>query len=295
MTKDKQPLPLTPEKVREIIRQESRGVVTFKYLITAIALAATVIGSLVLWYVNSHIPTAIKSELAPTNERVAKIESKIDSANERFAQLESQLSLVLRRILKETATGTPNEVQVKMVLAKNILSEAEKQDVVLDPPLIVEGGQSILMAELNHPELAPIAWDTATQFVAYRSFLNAKLYPFPVSGIIAGPNGGVRGKPPCCGHFESMFIDGGTNKLDWLSFTNVLFRNCTIEYDGNPLILNNVHFENCKFQIAKNENGKKFAQALLLNPASTLDTQSMVKNFGANQILLQKLGSAPSS
>ena len=61
--------------------------------------------------------------------------------------------------------------------------------------------------------------------------------------------------------YRSLLIEGYDLKLDGMDLRNVVFSHCNIAYSGEPVLLDNVYFSNCTFEIAR--QGKDFASAAL--------------------------------
>jgi hypothetical protein len=60
--------------------------------------------------------------------------------------------------------------------------------------------------------------------------------------------------------YSALVVDGYELDLDGLWVQNVLFRNCTIIYDGSPVVLSNVFFRRCNFRI--NNKGLALANTI---------------------------------
>jgi hypothetical protein len=61
----------------------------------------------------------------------------------------------------------------------------------------------------------------------------------------------------------------GTIRLDGMNLRNIIFRDMRITYEGGPLIMKNVYFVNCTFEIPNIRLGQKFATAVLSGAPST--------------------------
>lgn len=70
-----------------------------------------------------------------------------------------------------------------------------------------------------------------------------------------------RPEPVLSEDYRALMVDGYDLKIDGLDARNVLFSNCKIAYSGGQLLLDNVYFSNCTFEIAR--QGKNFASAAL--------------------------------
>jgi len=66
------------------------------------------------------------------------------------------------------------------------------------------------------------------------------------------------------------FSQYGTMHLDNLNLSGFVFSNYNIIYQGGPVSLTGVVFKNVRFQVADNENGRKFVEAVLSSKNGTL-------------------------
>jgi hypothetical protein len=168
---------------------------------------------------------------------------------------------------------------------------------------IVEGtGKKFIDASANSPE----AWGAVLEFVKYKSYANnsgytgASLFSLrPVQGFwtnytwssIAGqapPTFFIRGRVPeaMAARYNRIGQDknagqtlgnevlaavGGTEVLDGMEFRNVIFRGVHIVYFGGPVIMENVRFMNCNFEMKAVPNARSLALAILApTPSTTL-------------------------
>lgn len=147
-----------------------------------------------------------------------------------------------------------------------------------------------------------MAWQTVTEILNYRSFLNVK----PQSVSIVGPlspkdrwsygNNPVPGKPLINLHITAalgvpikeaarmdrigtdqnaslssgplfLLANGGAFNLDNFYLRNAVFENVEIHYSGEPSILENVTFINCTFVFDNTARGRKLGMELLASSA----------------------------
>ena len=216
------------------------------------AIVAIVFGltGFVFWYDQSRLPDMITARTSGLNEKVSNLDSKLD--------------LLLETFLKRAATSKGSYIPVDLNSARDVLATAKRKNVVLSPQTVIEVGKTLVQMDSQEPLYEPIIWATATDFLEYRSFLNKRL----------GSGGFKAGQQDQIGiTFQNSLIAGQTIKLDGIKAANTLFENCTIEYEGGPTYIESVEFDNCKFKIRNNANGKKLALAVL-------DTQSISFDIG---------------
>jgi hypothetical protein len=183
--------------------------------------------------------------------------------------------------------------------AAQILAAARKESVQISATVVEEAGKSFINAAKNEPS----AWNVALQFVNYRSFLNissrppgtamdfpsgsfATRYEEPPENIIH--HGSMRwigfSRPPDVPQYrrisspdlntaqvlgpQFLVVDKYTVVLDQMFFKRVIFQNSHIIYKGGPVVLDNVYFINCTFEIVREPKGQLFASTLLSDPAT---------------------------
>ena len=115
------------------------------------------------------------------------------------------------------------------------------------------------------PELADAAWEGSRKLVEYRSATSS--VPPGMSVYIGelGHKGPFR-------YLKDSLISGpnairtGTEKgfvLDGFYLENVVFENANIIYNGGPVILQNVRFVNCTFDVRRSSQSEKLFEAAI--------------------------------
>ena len=222
------------------------------------------------WLFVHYLPVKIESQVGPIQQRLARIEQAVDDIKEYQLRLFPNL---LKDILKKPAkTGV--ELKEKITLAQSLVTVARNQGIVSDPQKIAEVGQTLRDLETRMPGSAPAVWQTFVQLVGYRSFLGAKLSPAPpipnATVIRASPGTEFFVLSPEGNLFANLVLEGGSQTLDRGTWVNVIFRGTLIRYQGGPVKLINVHFEDCSFRISLSPPGKKFGEALLASNAPAI-------------------------
>ncbi|MFZ0912877.1 MAG: hypothetical protein WBQ76_17135 [Candidatus Korobacteraceae bacterium] len=186
--------------------------------------------------------------------------------------------------------------------ARNILAEAVSSKIQIDQHVIRDAGVKFVEAAQKDPA----AWDTATAFLNYKSFLDASSDQFPANlaakpltthykGITplgdkvptgSVPNGTAVpieqaarfspiGEDQNRGLLEGnpyFILDGGGVVIDGMDMKNVIFRGVHIVYHGGPLKMSNVYFANCVFDVVREPTGESFATTFLKSGAATTFT-----------------------
>ncbi len=120
------------------------------------------------------------------------------------------------------------------------------------------------------PELADSAWEGSTKLVEYRSAISSVPPGFGVyigelsrrgpfrylkDSLISGPNAIATGT-------EKGFV------LDGFYLDNVVFENVNIIYKSGPVILQNVRFVNCTFDVQKSSQSEQLLEAATKQPVN---------------------------
>lgn len=223
------------------------------------------------WLSVQYVPARIESQVAPMfkehGERLARVEQKLNDIDENQRKL---LPGLLQEFLKKSSAGKPQELRRQLLLAQGLLKTAAKQRILSDPQQLSRVGHMLRELEAKNATQKPLVWETLTELINYRSALNARFYPAPqIPGAIArtiaikaGPGVRFTVSRSVLVNFEQA-LDGGVWK-------DVIFRNCLIKYDGGPVSLENVYFEDCRFQLAPSPNGETFSEVLLASNAPSV-------------------------
>jgi len=199
--------------------------------------------------------------------------------------------------LQQCVTNPVNPQSIADV--QQILKSAEKSKVAIPLDVVEYAGTKFMEVSQSNPS----AWDAALSVVDYRSFLNAELAPtIPHFFFTTSPEFTVKfaaAKLPnpseamlgvafdrkaemASGSQSALFVKIGEEAqvvkapreflvealgyniaLDHYHVKNVIIRDAKITYTGGPLILENVYFVNCTFEISQQANGQEFAKSLL--------------------------------
>ena len=201
------------------------------------------------------------------------------------------LDLRLRRALSSSHpfdSNTINEVT-------SAVRTATAARLSINPQLVNAEGKRFVEASRENPK----AWPAALAFVQYRSALNGLTPPVnlgdakPISENVVvtqyygETNTGLHlpqlsyvgiapknqaAKLNLIGRDSNANLDvgnallvltGGFMRLDNMQLKNVVVRNTDVIYEGGPIILENVHFLNCNFEIRQAPNGEELTARLL--------------------------------
>ena len=135
-----------------------------------------------------------------------------------------------------------------------IIAEAQSNQLALSPRLVNVAADRLVDASVYRPE----SWHTALEYLSYRTTLNKETQAYPTSQCIAV--GGLAGINISV---EASELNGCTQALDHIAWTNVVFKNSNIVYHGGPTKLENVEFINCRFIMDYTPPSRELAKSLL--------------------------------
>ncbi|HXM09656.1 MAG TPA: hypothetical protein VN946_06895, partial [Terriglobales bacterium] len=201
---------------------------------------------------------------------------------------------VIERSLRENADDPSDPQNIREV--KKTLIRAEASNIKVNPNVVEREGKRFLNASTNDPDV----WKTALAFVDFRSFLNSQLldsskfaayeatnYHIPAGHVLVPPSdvaqSSVGSKSPDIPQFRELdepdknqsvsvgpsflLFKGGVLVIDDLYLKRIIFRNTTIAYRGGRIVLENVVFLDCTFDITQGPKGQSVAAALLGGPS----------------------------
>ncbi len=188
-----------------------------------------------------------------------------------------EAAVVDERLRRSAARNIDSE---RLREVTKVLVSAQENRIKANPALVRQIGRNVIQATSENPALRDQAWQTATVFFNYCSFLNgeASATPPPGAQTIKEPPGleelFLIPDQEILGYavFSNFVIEGGAQTLDRGVWENIIFRKVLIRYKGGPVELKNVRFENCRFEIAFTPRGTKLAQALLTSSVITLSS-----------------------
>jgi hypothetical protein len=258
------------------------------------SIAVTVFGSVVIYAANSWIDNHIETKLHPLAENVGKL-------TERMTGVESKLEIIILR----SASTRPNDPASQQDVVQTLEIATDSR---IPKRIIVETGKSFVQAasldsgawsvalrlvdyrsRINAKEFTPpdhikvVPKDSIKPMIPIKTGPNDHRSPmFSAAGrtLPAAEASYLKWEGKADPIYktgygaEYFIIDGiGTQDsiaLDGATLRNVIFKNMVIIYDGGPLTMQNVTFENCTFQVIHSDHGVLFANSLLENNANSL-------------------------
>ena len=228
---------------------------------------------------------AIATQLYLVNGRLSGIERDV-------SRLLSSVSEMELKKASENPSDPQNIQQVKKVLADALTTQT-----IITSKTVVSEGKRFIDAAQGHPD----AWGAALAFLNYKSFLNPASLPpaakvalkekwsttkyyrwvppnadatptkLTIYGTVPREQAAVMapiGTPPDTSSDGDKFVvlTGGAMTLDNTEFRHVIFSNVHVAWQGGPVIMRDVYFVNCTFDLLR-DNGQNLADAILSNTA----------------------------
>lgn len=222
--------------------------------------------------------------------------SQLILMNGRLGGIERDVSRLLSSVgeleLKKASENPSDPQNIQQV--KQILADAKTSKITITPKTVVSEGKKFIDAAQAHPD----AWSAALAFLDYKSFLNGaslddpkiknalvekvsttKYYRWtPANERLPGGKVAIFGTAPRdqaaimapvgasqeTSEYGDQFVvvTGGNIFLDNTNFRHVIIANAHVIWRGGPVIMQDVHFIDCIFDLPQ-RNGQNLATAIL--------------------------------
>jgi hypothetical protein len=209
---------------------------------------------------DKRITENLKEPLQRVNELsrdVAEIKGELEILDPMIRQLLGERIRKLASLPQEEFSANLSELTVALRISK-------QKQIQVEPEVVETIGKKLMQI----PSAQPGVWPAVIQLATYRSFINAKqdpAYKPPKSAaFIIRPSTPIR--------VNGMTFDGFDQTLDYGMWENIIFRNCIIRYNGGPVTLRNVKFENCEFYLQTSGSSKELANRLWRSSAVTFSS-----------------------
>jgi hypothetical protein len=205
------------------------------------------------------------------HHELSNIGDRITAVDKHISRVETAVRIVgakqggdTKTLIDEALAVAKNASDVgRTESAKAVLLAEQKASRELAPQEFFDSVIQKYQRLQKSPELADSAWEGSTKLVEYRSAISTVPAGFGVyigelsrkgpfrylkDSLISGPNA----------------IGMGTEKgfvLDGFYLENDVFENAIIIYKGGPVVLQNVRFVNCTFDVRKSPQSEKFLEA----------------------------------
>jgi hypothetical protein len=288
------------EKKREPSTGKGKWDKSFVVSLVALIAAVVALPIMLASWIEPHLQNDLKSDVKnevtdqlkePLNQ-IGQIARDVSEIKGKLEVLDPLIrDLTIKRI---SAAGnlSPKELHAQLPELKRLAKTAKTEKLTIAPKAIEKVGAKL--AEVGDAD----AWNTALDFVNYKSFLNASLsLPLTPSALGSGvfttiyrsnsppgtakPRFSVIGAVPreqaarllimgvpdlnanlTIGN-DWIVVDGGNLILDKMELKKAILRNVHIVYEGGPLLMQDVYFINCTFDVRQQSNGQRLVMAVL--------------------------------
>jgi hypothetical protein len=230
-------------------------------------LIPTVIGAIVLsggvvWTVHYEI-SKLDDRISGLDKHIARIETAVRIVGAKQGGDTKTLIDEALAVAKNAADeGRTQSAKAVLDIANRLLAE-QKASRQPAPQEFFDSAIQKYQKLQKSPELADAAWEGSTKLVEYRSVISAVPAGLEVHIGELSQRGPFR-------YLKDSLISGptavtmGTEKgfvLDGFYLDNVVFENANIIYHGGPVILQNVRFVNCTFDVRRSSQSEKLLEA----------------------------------
>lgn len=244
----------------------------------------------------SPVKQDIVGQIGLVRENVSSLGSRIEGVEKRQDRIDAK---EFPALLTAPPPKTTEKLEEYLKEKGEIATTAKLRQISIDPKFVSDAAQQTLAVDASKPQFAKVAWDTTTALLNYNSFLasltpvpgidNAKPFlaqAFNTSFFIQHED--PKGKPEKVqwvgiaphdhmAHLDyigrdqnanqvdgprTLLITGGDIILDGADARHTVFINTKVYYKGGKVILNDVYFINCVFQIEHGSNGRDLISSL---------------------------------
>jgi hypothetical protein len=235
-------------------RRQTDGI-DWKWAITTLIAVIAVVGPAV-WFV-AH-------KLDKLDEHIQRVEIAVRIIGaKQGGDTKTLIDEALQAANIASADGRTDSAKTILDIANRLLAE-EKASGNLAPQKFFDSAIRKYNTLGQSPQLAEAAWNGATALAEYRSQLNS------VPPGLSEAHIGELGRKGPFRYLKDSFISGpqaiqmsGESGfvLDGFYLENDTFVGATIIYKGGPVILQNVRFVNCKFEIQRSPHAAQLLEA----------------------------------
>ena len=251
-----------------------------------------VVAALCTLYFYDYLPLMIKSEVqtqvAPITDRLIKVETQLEL-------LPRDIPAAIMRLpgIIKNARTDEQKLQAALQAATQIMEDAKSQRADVTLASVKETGAAILHSP-DYPSASKVRALALSAVLNYRSFLTAQEVPQvpgarpvvkptdfdvqftfkPLSAttrppiilfdpeMVSGADGALLtgiGRESTRSRPRYLIVEGANFELDLDGYhlRNVIVRDARIVYNGGPVLLENVFFVNCTFEIEEHDDRGK--------------------------------------
>jgi len=225
---------------------------------------------------------ALHHEFAGINAHLERLDRRLDKFDTALRILTKSQSGDTKDVIQDildqakqfASNGDVKRTQKYLLAATKLTNLQVKQRTPATPQFFQNANGDLAQIHRSAtPELKPIVFDVQSQLADYRSSINV---PVGMSGATIdclGSRGavaiGVPFSPYHTNEISRIIQNGGVRNcnqtLDGLGWINEVFINTNVSYDGGAVLLQNVTFVNCKFQVTFTDPGFRLLQYATLD------------------------------
>jgi hypothetical protein len=196
----------------------------------------------------------LATDIANLNSETANLKKAVETLADNQSK---ETQKIIERFLGAAQTASPDTAAKLLNTAASLIVVARNESIPAAADFFQRASNDLATINRNKDaELRSAAFSTQEKLAEYRSFLR------PSSGIVGF-------KIDCQSYPGAVAIGRGVpevkdstiincifpQQLDGIVWTNVLFINSEIYYGGGPVVLQNVRFIHCKFNVQPGATG----------------------------------------
>lgn len=229
------------------------------------------------------------------HNEISKVDEKIANVDKHIGRVETAVRIVgakqggdTKTLIDEALTvaknasdeGRTQSAKTVLDIAKHLLAEQKTSREPAPQEFFDNAAKKYrefsdnaakkYQASWQSSELKDAAWEGTLELVEYRSAISTVPPGFGVHIGELSQKGNFRYLKDSLIYGEHAIAFGNEQGfvLDGFWLDNVVFENATIIYHSGPVILQNVHFVNCKFELKKSPQSEQLVQAAVRQPVS---------------------------
>jgi hypothetical protein len=250
-----------------------------KYITPALPVLVVLgaLSGIVIYIVKAEIESAVgamRTDIGTMKTQVSGLETGLAKNNDRIDTL---LKDALDRAFPR-AVASKSDVHASLKQADAIIRFARDQNVKLDSAKVQRVGLDVLeLTDFKRPTLSPADWQSMNEMFGYYSIVKpvdpdfvAMMATHSVfykgtdkSGPCVSAQSGSHNFVFNTWTFENCTLHLSETLERAAIFSNVIFRDVSVIYEGGHVVLDKVAFINCTFQLPITDTGKKFGEVLL--------------------------------
>lgn len=285
--------------IAEVGNKKNRST-SISFLTLAVTVVGLPLGF--LYFVEPHVRSDMKSDITIETQsqlkdplkQLSDMSGDLREIKGKLEVLDPLIQEMMLKRLSEVKKFTSTDVDSHLAELKGLVQAAKATHTSLDVRDVQTVGEKVVNASKNSPD----AWGVALDYLSYRTFINSRpslpgepvlqpqsghsLFQAPKNvlnqgtaklsfvGVTDSPNNAqfrAINEPDLNASKKTnvafLILDDGDLLLDGVYMKNVIVENSHVIYRGGPVVLQNVTFVNCTFDVVRQAAGQDFAEKLL--------------------------------